>query len=360
MIRVLQVHCEFMPQSSGVARHMDGMAQALAGGGEVEPTVFAQRVGPVGERGYRVLAGSFAGLPAQVGACDVVHAHGARTAISAAALRLARLLGKPAVFTPHCYYRGGGWGRRLGKRVWDVCVERSSVGGADAVILLHPGWAGVLRGMNFRPRRIEVIPNCIDADAILARLAAAPALRLSGRPALLSVGRIDRVKRLDDAIRALTEPGLGRAELHIVGQGGDDARLKTLAASLGLAGRVHFLGWRDDRETAAMMRGCDAMVLASEQEGLPTVLLEALLARIPMVVSDIAGNRAVADAVGWRGIFPLGDTRALAACTLDSLSSPVGAPVADAVRDRFSWQGRVGEVAALYRDLTARKKAGPG
>lgn len=360
MIRVLMIHCEFMPQSSGVARHMAGLARALTDRGDIALTILVQHLRNGPAMGYAVDGGGFKTLVAQMRRCDVVHVHGSRTVISTVALRLAWLLGKPVVFTPHCYYQGGDWLRRVGKRLWDWGLEGSSLRGADAVILLHSGWRQSLAELGFHPRRVEVIPNCIDASAGQNLLAANPARRLSGRPAVLSVGRIDKIKRLDDAIAALAEAGLEQAELHIVGQGDDLDRLRALAATMGLERRVHFLGWREDSETSAMIGGCDTMVLASEREGLPTVLLEALLTRTPMAVSDIDGNRAIADAVGWRHIFPLGDRRALAACLLACAATPVPQAVADAVERLFSWQSRSADVAALYGDVLRQKQLADG
>lgn len=351
MIRVLMVHCEFMPQASGVARHIAGLASALVRRGDVMPTVLAQRTLAGDTLGYRVIKGGYRELLRQVARCDIVHAHGARTLISAAALRLARILGKPAVFTPHCYYMGGGALLRGAKRLWDRGIESGSLRGAEAVILLHEQWRQALAEMDLHPRRTEIIPNCIDGQDVLDRLGQASPSRLSGSPALLSVGRMDKIKRLDDAILALAEPGLERAELHLVGQGADTPRLEALAAARGLGGRVHFHGWRDDRQAADMMRGCDAMILASEREGLPTVLLEALLGGIPMVVSDIEGNRAVADAVGWPQVFPLGDCRAMAACIRHCAAMPVDPGVSERVMALFTWQSRAAEIAALYADV---------
>lgn len=355
-MRVLQVHCEFMPQSSGVARHMAGLSQALAELGTIQPIIYAPEIAPPPQPGYLIRKGGAAGLAAAVRDCDVVHAHGSRTILSALAIRLGRLMDKPVVYTPHCYYQGGGRLRQWGKTLWDGSVEQGSVAGADCVILLHEEWVSWLQDHGLRPRRRVVIPNCIEAEAFLSRLAATPPFRLDGHPAVLSIGRLDKVKRLDDAIRALAQPGLEQAQLHIVGQGNDRARLQSLSADKGLAGRVHFHGWRSDDETAAMMQGCHAMVLASEREGLPTVVLEALLAARPIALSDIEGNRAIADAVGWRCIFPLGDHRALAQCLVDCVTTPVTEAIAQSVASGFGWRSRIADIAALYEDLADRRR----
>ncbi|MBF0129132.1 MAG: nucleotidyltransferase family protein [Alphaproteobacteria bacterium] len=354
MIRVLHVHCELEIQSSGVARHIDGLARALASGGEVEVECFVSRFTGGGKSlDYPVRTGGWAELARAVRDCDVVHAHGSRTLISAVALRMAWGLRKPSVFTPHCYYDGGPAWRRAGKWVWDRAVEQGSVALADGVIILHDGWKADLLARGFRPRRTATIPNCIDADHLARRMEASPPVRLSGSPALLSVGRVDRVKRLDDVILALARPELGAAELHIVGQGDDRPRLESLAAGHGLAARVHFLGWQDDARAASLMGGCDAMVLASEREGLPTVVLEALCAGVPIACSDIPGITAITRPVSWPYTFPLGEVDSLARCLADCARAPVPSHVRNEVERLFSWQGRSRDVLDVYRSLSA-------
>lgn len=351
MIRILQVHREFHPQAGGVARHMDGLARSLTKQGMAVEVIAGNVARGLDLLPYRVIQAGPGSLVAAIRRSDIVHAHGSRTLSTVLALGLARAMGKPSVFTPHCYYDGGPLALRLAKRLWDSSVEGWMTRWAGAVILLHPGWLDDVRQRGLRPRQVLIVPNCIDADALIERHAAAGGTPLDGAPAILSVGRLDSVKRLDDVIAALAQPLLAQAVLHLVGTGPDEARLRQLAASPAVAGRVRFHGWLDDSATADMMCGCDVMVLASEREGLPTVLLEALLAGVPMVHSDIEGCMAVAAEVRWDGAFPLGDVAALAS----RLSVLAGSAVPEAVHARvcarFSWQGRVGEIAALYHSL---------
>lgn len=355
-MKVLHVYCEFMPDSSGVARHIDGLAAELSHNG-VTVTVFSSTpCTPVPGRSYRLLTGKILTLWREVRACDVVHAHGSRTTISALALLFARWLGKPSVFTPHCYYQGGSRLKQWAKAMWDRCIERASVARANAVILLHDGWSATLDSLGLHPRRTAIVPNCIDARRLLDRWERTPPLPLSGSPALLTIGRLDPVKRLDDVLQALTDPHLSRAELHIVGRGQDRDRLQALSVAAGLQGRVHFLGWQDDDKSTGLMKGCDAMVLASEREGLPTVVLEALATETPIAISDIDGNRAVADPVGWPHHFPLGNHAALATTLLACGSGTVPPDVRDRVIDTFSWQGRIDEILALYRSIQPETK----
>jgi glycosyltransferase involved in cell wall biosynthesis len=112
---------------------------------------------------------------------------------------------------------------------------------------------------------------------------------LQGRRVMLFVGRLHPQKGLDWFLRQC--PGLFRTlpdhDLVIVGDGPQRRSLESLAASLGIAGRVHFLGRRDD--VAQLMRRSEMLVLPSRWEGMPNVVLEAMAARLPVVCSRVSG-----------------------------------------------------------------------
>jgi len=354
-LRVLHISKEFEPLSSGVARHIHGLATALQASGAARLSVMAPVVDAT-QTGFEVRQGGYRQLWSAIGANQLVHVHGARTPIAAVAALLAWLRGVPLVYTPHCYYDTGTRWRRQLKRLWDSSVERLMVRKAAAVVLLHRGWEADLARRGLHPATVLIIPNCIDERRHATDAAPTP---LEGSPALLSIGRLDPVKRLDDVIAALNTPELEHAIVHIVGQGSDRARLEALAANQGLSARVRLHGWQDDSVTRQMMAGCDAMVLASEREGMPTVVLESLLAGVPIACSDIEGCRAITDAVGWDALFALGDIPALARCAAHSAGRQVPDPVIEAVRAGFTWQRKALELAAFYtRVATPRRPRG--
>lgn len=236
-------------------------------------------------------------------------------------------------------------------------MERALVRIADTLVLLHEGWIDDLVPRGLRPRRVMIVPNCIDEQRNVSRVVDR---HLEGQPALLSIGRLDPIKRLEDVLSALAEPQLADAVLHVVGRGGDRERLELLAKQLGVADRVRWHGWQDDTVSAAMMAGCDSMVLASAREGMPTVVLESLLAGVPIACSDIEGNRAILDAVGWDAMFAMGDVPSLARCVHLTAQRQVPDQVREAVRDRFTWGGQAPRLAARYLELATSRRPPPG
>jgi glycosyltransferase involved in cell wall biosynthesis len=77
------------------------------------------------------------------------------------------------------------------------------------------------------------------------------------------------------------------AVLFVIGDGDQRKALEALANQLGLAGRVRFLGFRNDR--LDFLRGFDVLVLPSALEGIPRCLMEAMAAGVAVVGTRIPG-----------------------------------------------------------------------
>lgn len=85
---------------------------------------------------------------------------------------------------------------------------------------------------------------------------------------------------------ARVAPEFPDAHLIIAGEGGLRSALESESKALGIASRVHFLGWRDD--TAAIMAGIDMLLAPSLWEGFGLVLLEAMAQSTPIIASAVS------------------------------------------------------------------------
>lgn len=347
-MRVLHVHKDFQPLAGGggTARHIHGLAQVLVERGEAVRVV-ALDAAPAGEP-YEVARASALELKQHIAWADVVHVHGARSKYAVAGAVLAKAAGKPFFYTPHAFYVPRNAVKGVAKWVWDRTAEKFLVERGQGTILLTDYWRGWLRNHGISPERTTIIPNCVLERDLTLPPAEAPAL--AGSPAILTIGRLDPVKRVDDVIRALARSGLEQAHFHIVGKGAEREALQQLAQAEGVADRVTFYGFVDDTGVAAMMRGADVFVLASEQEGLPTVLLEALLAGFPIVCTQIPGNLAITEVAGVTATYPVGDIGALSALLADARAIEVPDGAADKLRRHFTWEYRTDDIRALYRN----------
>ncbi len=104
---------------------------------------------------------------------------------------------------------------------------------------------------------------------------------------LIAAGRLDAGRRVIDIIDALAlikdrYPGVG---LYIVGDGPERRRLERQVRRRKLSGRVIFLG--DRRDTQGLMRSANVFVQASAHEGYGRRLLQAAIARVPIITTDV-------------------------------------------------------------------------
>ena len=105
--------------------------------------------------------------------------------------------------------------------------------------------------------------------------------------ALIAVGRLEPEKRVEDILAALKlvvahYPMVG---LFIVGEGSERSRLERMTYSLGLKDNVMFLG--SSADARGLMRSAQAFIQASAYEGYGRTLIEAALAKIPIVTTDV-------------------------------------------------------------------------
>ncbi|MBI4577604.1 MAG: glycosyltransferase [Planctomycetes bacterium] len=156
---------------------------------------------------------------------------------------------------------------------------------------------------------VRVIPNAVDA---------VPERRVVDRAGgglrLVYAGRLAPHKDLPTLLVAVA--GLRRrgveVRLDVVGDGPCRGSLERAAAELGIADRVHFLGWRTREEVGLALGRSDVFVLPSLSEGMPNALLEAMAQGLAVVSSSAGGCPEVVED-GVEGIlFPPGDAATLA------------------------------------------------
>lgn len=176
--------------------------------------------------------------------------------------------------------------------------------------------------------RVRVVPNGVEPEAWQnARAYDRADLQLSpDTQVVLVVGLLNSAKGQDLAIRALAAgPLVARpcVQLVLAGHGDDLPMLQALTAKLELAGRVHFLGWRDD--IPRLMATADVVLLPSRWEGMPYVVLEAMAAGKPVVATRVDGARDLIEPGATGLLVDVGDVDGLAAALARVLDGELGA-----------------------------------
>ena len=234
-------------------------------------------------------------------------------------------------------------------------LYRRSMGATDYVIAVCEAARERFARQGVQPRTALLsIPNGIRVErfaaaGIEARAALAAELGWpAGSRIVGTVGRLHPVKdqrRLLHALRALRAT-LPQAVLAIVGDGEMRPELERETDELGLRPWVRFLGDRDD--VPRLLAGMEAFALPSRSEGYSIALLEACAAALPIVATDVGGNREIVrDGCNGR-LVAAGDADALAGALRDLLAS----------EDRARSMGRVGRewvfAEGTFRTMASR------
>lgn len=198
----------------------------------------------------------------------------------------------------------------------------------------------LLRTMDWRLDGIVAISS--EIQAILARLTRKPIVQISNAPAsrsfvglarsaparpasIISVGAISDQKNyplLLKVARILETSGIEEPwpVFRIAGSGAGLERLRTEVRTMGLEGRVEFLGERLD--VPDLLRTSDLFLNTSSYEGLPIAMLEAMTMGLPIVATDVAGNRELVGHETTGLLASLDDPAAIAAAIARVLTAP--------------------------------------
>ena len=219
----------------------------------------------------------------------------------------------------------------------------------------------------FAGNRVEVIENGIDFDRYTPTPDKA-ALRQSlgldpARRSVVHVARHHPVKDQATLLRAfaLAAPDAPDADLLMVGDGPLRDDLTALAASLGVAARVKFVGVQSNVND--WLRASHLFALTSVSEAASLTLLEAMATGLPVVVTDVGGNPEIVRAGVDGLLFPRGDAAAGAECLRRLLRDPdlsarLGASGRRRVAEKYQLHQTVDAYYRLYRELARRRPAG--
>ncbi|MBU1629851.1 glycosyltransferase, partial [Patescibacteria group bacterium] len=233
----------------------------------------------------------------------------------------------------------------IGKRLVNRCLAPIT----DAFVAVSAEVKRILKKKDGVPaKKIKVIRNGIDMDAVLARGAGL----FKDVPRLLCVGRLFPQKDYATLFKALAlvkRPW----RLSIAGTGPLERELRALAERLHIAARIEWLGYRED--VPVLLSESDVLCFPSRYEGLGLAPIEAAAAGVPVVASDLLPLREVfaEDDITF---VPTGDVPAWSAALNNVLGDPAEAVMravraAPKIRAEFDVKMMVKKYARLYREM---------
>jgi len=296
---------------------------------------------------------------------DLLHSHTFPANMTARLLHLLSLarLGcgphhpaPPVISTIHNIYEGR-WPRMLAYRL-TAPLSRHTTAVSQAAA------ARFVRLKAVPARKSSVVTNGIDTQEFAPNLERRASLRalmgVNAEFVWLAAGRIVAAKDYPNLLRAFARvhAAFDGACLWIAGDAaGDFTAMQALAAGLGLADAVRWLGLR--RDMPALLDAADGFVLASAWEGMPLAVGEAMAMEKPVVATDVGGVREL---VGESGlIVPAKSPEGLAASMLALMRSTpeacasLGRTAHKRIQEKFSIEAKADEWEALYSRVLERK-----
>jgi glycosyltransferase involved in cell wall biosynthesis len=198
-------------------------------------------------------------------------------------------------------------------------------------------------GLGVSADRITIIPDPALSRPLIERLRTRSSVpRVEGVEGVgrrfACVARLTRQKNIALMLRAFARGAQEGDTLSVIGDGPERPALERLARDLGLERRVRFAGYQPD--PVLQLPLFDVLLLSSDYEGVPAVILEALAAGLPIVATDCSRSMPSLLGHGALGrLVPVGDEQALAEAIASVGVSSQDQSLSLAQAERFTIEG---------------------
>jgi len=248
-------------------------------------------------------------------------------------------------------------------KVWhEFVIDRRLAKSTDRIVTNSNGVKHFYSEKGLPEEKFTIIPNGIalpaePVESALTREALLAQLDLPEDAKLIvAVGRLWPQKRIKDLIWAADLLQCIREDTHllVIGEGPQRWRLEKFAEQAEVSSRVHFLGHRED--VPQILPHCLCLWLASGYEGQSNAIMEGMSHGLPVVATDIWGNRdlVIPEQTGY--LVGVGDRAGFAKWTNQMLERPehaaeLGAAGKERIASEFTIEKMVNRHAELYREL---------
>ncbi|WP_404478745.1 glycosyltransferase [Novosphingobium sp. BL-52-GroH] len=241
----------------------------------------------------------------------------------------------------------------LRRRIYHIWLRAQGMVFDRFVALAEPMHGEIVDAMGVGSHRVMTIHDPAMTRARFDRLAAIPRQRADRhRYRFLALARLVPQKNLELMLRAFAAGFRPGDELTVAGDGRERAQLESLAQRLAIEGQVRFVGHVTDPDP--YLRDADCLLLSSNYEGVPAVVLEAIAAGLQIIATDCSSSMQALAGCGARAtLVPVRDVDSLAheISRVDQLPKP--GPAQRHYAARFTVEAAAGAYVAVMRRAVA-------
>jgi glycosyltransferase involved in cell wall biosynthesis len=254
------------------------------------------------------------------------------------------------------------WGENtLVRRLYDAAL-RWAHRKADLVVAIDDACVAKNAAWGVRPERVIKIPNAVDLSLFRfdpeARLRVRRRMNLAENTrVIVHVGRLERIKRqtrIVDAVAQLRNDGK-QVTLVIAGSGSMEQELRQQVQNLGLSDHIQLVGVLSQQSLTELYCASDCLVLASEIEGVPMVILEATACGTPVVSTSVGGVPEVVSAASGVLVGPDPSTAELAKAISQCLEAGWDRQSVEREASRFGVEATATALDAAFEEALGRR-----
>lgn len=277
---------------------------------------------------------------------DVIDAHYFYPDGVAAAL-LAKILKKPYIITAR-----GSDINLIPRYMAPRAMIRKAAAGAAHIVTVSEALKLAIEDLGIASGKISALRNGVNLDLFQPgdKQTACEQLQVHS-PMILSVGNLVDLKGHHLVIESMKDlPGI---HLSIIGEGPMKSALAEQIHQLGLTDRVRLVGAIPQPELRTWYSAADALVLASEREGMPNVLLESLACGTPVIATKAGGTPEVVSGEA-AGLLVDRDPQSIANGVLRLLDTLRAPSLVRNHAERFSWKPVISKLRAIMEEIATR------
>jgi glycosyltransferase involved in cell wall biosynthesis len=292
---------------------------------------------------------------------DMIHLMGHWTILNALVYRKARLLKKPYVVCPAGTLDAPNR-QPMRKRIYSSLFGNDMLQFSDCLIAITEKELQQFAELGIEKAKSAIIPNGIDPDQYPACESGSflDEFEMKGIPYILFMGRLHPIKGPDLLLESFTRIDSKKHRLVFAGPDeGMGSQLKELAGQIGIADRVHFLGFLSGKKKLQALQAADLVVIPSRKEAMSIVVLESGVCGTPVVITDQCGFDTVLDIGG--GLVVSATVEGLTMGINRMLSQPhnlilMGERLRKMVIEKYSWNSLGQQLVSLYEGILCNRK----